>query len=92
MLRFESQLLQTARQALKEGKIEKDDFRRVLLASFFPRLMKKLEAYVTTLAVEEAVMTAEASKQAIDWAKFQDFLKTVLPLILEFLKAIGAFN
>ena len=92
MLHFQNELLKSARQALKEGTIERDDYRRLFLASFFPGLIRKLQDYATQLAVEEQVFTAEASTKAIDWAKFGEFIKTILPLILEFLKGIGAFK
>jgi len=90
MQNFRSVLLREARVALKEGKIERDDYRRLFLASFFPKLMAKLETYATQLAVEEQVFTTDASTKAIDWDKFKEFLIEVLPLILEFLKLIGA--
>lgn len=92
MLHFQNELLKAAKQALKEGTIERDDYRRLFLASFFPGLMKKLQDYATKLAVEETLFTAEAATKAIDWAKFTDFIKEIMPLILEFLKAIGAFK
>lgn len=87
---FRSVLLREARTAFKEGKIERDDYRRLFLAVFFPKLMARIETYATQLAIEEQIITADASTKAIDWDKLKEFLIEILPLILEFLRTIGA--
>jgi len=89
MLNFRQVLLQEAKEALQDGLIEKNDYRRLFLVSFFPLMLQKLENYCTQLAVEEKVIAATVDTKAIDWNNLKEFIKEVLPLILEFLKGIG---
>lgn len=84
MSNFRDSLLKSAADAFESGEISRQDLRRIRLASAFPRLCSSIEKAVSETAHQEG-MVADAVG-AIDWAKLLDFIKQLIPLILELIK------
>jgi len=91
MFKLRAVLLEQAQIAHKNGEIEKNDFRRLALATLFPSVLRRLETFIREQATTEGIITTQDAGN-IDWTKIKDFIKDMLPIILEFLKIIGAFK
>jgi len=82
-MKFRTALLAAVEAAYSAGDISLQDARRIRLASAFPRLCRALESAIHETATAE---TAVESLATIDWAKLLDFIKQLIPLILELIK------
>lgn len=77
---FRTALLKAAEEAQKEGTISRAQLLKLRVVTLIPSVSNGLQQAVA----EQAVMEGEAvSIQAIDWNGLAEFLKTIMPLILQ---------
>lgn len=85
MRSFRKNLLQAATEERNAGNISRWQMMQLRVATLRPQVMEQLEE----LATQEAVIYgATKSSQEIDWDSLLDFLKEILPLLLEFIMAL----
>lgn len=100
---FRRELRKAATEAAREGTISRRDARRIRVASVSPAFVDAAEELaIIQLAFAEAEMIdvedatplprnadGEIDRAAFPWADFAEFLKVLLPLLLELLLALG---
>lgn len=83
---FRRELLKAAEQGVREGDISRLDMLRLRLVSLNPAQLDRIHQAVS----EQAVADGRAmSVQAIDWSQLADFIKEILPLILQLISLFG---
>ena len=90
MSNFRRSLLAAARDACQAGDITACDCRAIRRATWRPLVLARLHNQVVEDAAMTGVVTAvqATNPEEIDWDGFLDFLKDLLPMILEFIKAL----
>ncbi len=88
---FKKTLDEAAAQAFKSGEITRWQLARVRLAiRFQPAAVAEIQAAVVDDAVAAGRMApGDAIAAAFDWAKLLDFIKQLLPIILQLISIFG---
>ncbi len=77
---FRKALLKAAEDANREGTITRAELLKLRVVTLVPSVSNNLQQAVA----EQAVMDGQAASiQAIDWEGLAEFLKTIMPLILQ---------
>jgi len=86
--KFGQTLLASAEQAFKAGEITRLDMMKVRRACRRERILLELQEESIQQAVCEGIISNEVTGDgftAIDWEKFAEFIKTILPILLQLL-------
>ena len=82
---FRLALLTAAKKAYDSGEISKREYRRIRLASWRPKLLKKIETNVIESAVVAGVLPQKSigDRSGIDWDQLIDFIRQLIEMIME---------
>ncbi len=80
---FRKTLITAAEQSCKAGDITRLDLFKIRVASLNRGVLKQMHQAVSEQAIHEGVMK---SVGAPDWSAFLDFIKQLLPIIMEIIK------
>lgn len=81
---FKETFLKSLDAALADGTLSRSQWRLLRMASRNDRFMARAEAHALDLGIAEGTMFAD-SVGARDWSAFAEFIKAILPLILQLL-------
>ena len=82
-MEFRAALLKAAREQQQAGELTRGDYVRIWFASILPNQLTKMQEFTTEQAKMAGKMPLEASPVGFDWTALLDFIKQLLPLILE---------
>lgn len=81
-------IIEAAKQAVERGDISKAEYRRMrMFRMLFPRRFHALAEAALEVYVEEAPVIGDPA-QEIDWDALLEFIRELMPIILEFIKAL----
>jgi len=83
---FREHLLAAASAAYQAGEIDRSELRLVRMATRFPRLTQRIQERAESFAANEGFSEAGWTPQ--EWI---DFLRSLMPIIIEFIKMIMGF-
>lgn len=83
MSNFRPALIAAAEEAARDGQITRSELFKIRILSLFPRKLAELEECCTAQAVSTGVAQ---NAGAIDWAALLEFIKGLLPIILQILQ------
>lgn len=82
-------IIEAAKEAVERGDITRQEYRRMrIFRMVFPRRFHALAEAALEVYVEEAPVIANDPAQEIDWDALLEFIRELMPIILEFIKAL----
>jgi len=89
-MNFRQTMLEAARKARSSGELERGEYVRIWLASLNPKNVEKCQQFVEDEAAAAGVSLPKSNgADAPDWTSILEFIKTLLPLILQLISLFG---